>query len=338
MPFHPYAWLAWCTAAVSATLLTRNPFYLTLALLAVLWARSVVAPRAAGMTAWLVRWGWLLIAFAALFNGLTIHYGEHVLVRLPSSLPLIGGAITAEAVVFGALTGLSLVTLLVIFATFNDASDYAELLRLTPGFLFQAGLVVSIALVFVPQTVRAYRDVREAQMIRGHRLRSWRDVLPLLLPLLINGLERAIQLAEAMESRGFGGRPVGGGLRARLALLLGLTVLLLGVGLHRLLAHPLIGLGLSAIGLAMLAWGFHRLNRAVRRTRFHQRAWRDEDITLLLISLAVLAAVWGAALFKPSLLAFYPYPRLHMPPFETWLGLVYVGIAAPAFWKRSESA
>lgn len=337
MPFHPYAWLAWCAAAVSATLLTRNPFYLTLVVLAVLWVRSVLVPNAEGIAAWLLRWGWVFIAFAALFNGLTIHYGEHVLLRLPASWPLIGGAITAEAITFGALTGLSLMTLLLIFATFNEASDYAELLRLTPGFLFQVGLVVSIALAFVPQTVRAYRDVREAQMIRGHRMRSWRDVPPLLLPLLINGLERAIQLAEALESRGFGGRPVQGSLRARLALLIGLTLLLLGVGLHRLLAHPFIGLGMSAVGLLLLAWGFARLNRAVRRTRFHQRPWHEEDITLLLLSLGVLVVVWTVALVKPAMLAFYPYPRLTMPPFETWLGVVYMGVAAPAFWKRSET-
>nr|WP_290666680.1 energy-coupling factor transporter transmembrane component T [Ardenticatena sp.] len=338
MPFHPYAWLAWCAAAVSATLLTRNPFYLTLALLAVLWVRSVLVPNPEGIAAWLLRWGWLFIMFAALFNGLTIHYGEHVLLRLPASWPLIGGAITAEAILFGALTGVSLMTLLLIFTTFNDVSDYAELLRLTPGFLFHAGLVVSIALSFVPQTVRAYRDVREAQMIRGHRMRSWRDVLPLLLPLLIDGLERAIQLAEALESRGFGGRALQGGLRARLALLAGLMLLLLGLGLHRLLAHPVVGLGMSAAGLLLLLWGFFRLNRAARRTRFHRRPWHDEDKTLLLISLGVLAVVWSVALFDPAALAFYPYPRLSMPPFETWLGVAYMGVAAPAFWKRSESA
>jgi len=294
---HAFSPLAWCAAAVSATLLTRNPFYLTLVLLAVLWVRSVLVPHAEGLAAWLLRWGWLFIIFAALFNGLTIHYGEHVLLRLPTSWPLIGGTITAEAITYGALTGLSLLTLLLVFATFNEVSEYAELLRLMPGFLFHVGLVVSIALSFVPQTVRAYRDVREAQMIRGHRMRSWRDLLPLLLPLLINGLERAIQLAEALESRGFGGRALQGGLRARLALL-----------------------------------------RTARRTRFHQRPWHDEDKTLLLISLGVLVVVWSVALFEPAVLAFYPYPRLSIPPFETWLGVVYMGVAAPAFWKRSDAS
>ena len=116
----------------------------------------------------------------------------------------VGGPITLEVVIAGAVSGLMLLTILVVFAAFNSVVDHYQLLRATPAFLFQAGVIISIAITFVPQMVISAREIRQAQRIRGHRFRGIRDLLPLVIPLLANSLERAIQLAETMEARGFG--------------------------------------------------------------------------------------------------------------------------------------
>jgi hypothetical protein len=73
-------------------------------------------------------------------------------------------------------------------------------LRATPAFLFHAGVIISIAVTFVPQMVLGAKEIRQAQRIRGHRFRGIRDLLPLILPLLARA-QRAIQLAETMEAR-----------------------------------------------------------------------------------------------------------------------------------------
>jgi energy-coupling factor transport system permease protein len=39
------------------------------------------------------------------FNALMIHAGDYVLFRLPEGWPLVGGAITLEAVLYGAASG-----------------------------------------------------------------------------------------------------------------------------------------------------------------------------------------------------------------------------------------
>ena len=78
----------------------------------------------------------------------------------------------------------ALLTLITLFAAFNLRVDQAQILRLTPSFIYEAGLIVSIAVAFVPQMVLSAREIREAQRIRGHRMRRVRDMLPFLMALL----------------------------------------------------------------------------------------------------------------------------------------------------------
>ena len=236
--YHIWSWLAWLIAAALPAFMLRNPLYLVLVLGAA-WIVYAILGRSSPMGAsWgaFVKFGFVLFAMTVLFNVVSIHIGRIVLFRLPQGLPIVGGAITLESIIAGAVSGLALLTILVVFAAFNAVVDHYQLLRATPAFLFQAGVVVSVAITFVPQMVLSARQIREAQRIRGHRFRGLRDLLPLILPLLASGLERAIQLAEAMEARGFASAvaPVSGrqatfnqlrSLTALLGLLAGLFVM-----------------------------------------------------------------------------------------------------------------
>lgn len=330
--FHPLAWLVWWGGAAVAVLMTRNPLYVGLALLASLWVRLAVAPQKSGHDPWrwIVSWGWVLVLGSTLFNGLTIHYGETVVARLPSSWPLVGGNITLEAMAFGFLTSLSLLALLALFAAFGAGADYAAMLRFVPGFLWRAGLVTSVALTFVPQTARTFREVYEAQTIRGHRFRSWRDLLPLVVPVLVTGLERSVQLAEAMESRGFGSTPPDGHAAPRLTVLVGTMVLLLGLGLRQLWAHPWLGGGCVLGGAGLLMWGLRRMGSPVRRTRYRVYPWQGRDFALAAVGGFMGVGVLVVRVWAPDLLLYYPYPRLALPPFTPWMGLLFGLVATPA--------
>ena len=205
--FHPIAWSAWLAAAALPALLTRNPLYLSLTLLAcgvTYLALGQASPFAGGPLArsWgtFVRFGALLWLFTIPFTALTVHYGDLVLFRLPAGWPIVGGPITGEALLYGLASGLSIITLLLAFAAFNVAVDQARLLRLTPGFVYQLGIVAAIAVGFVPQLIAAWETIREAQQVHGHKVRGLRDLLPLIIPLLITALERAVHLAESMEA------------------------------------------------------------------------------------------------------------------------------------------
>ncbi|RME44487.1 MAG: energy-coupling factor transporter transmembrane protein EcfT, partial [Chloroflexi bacterium] len=196
---HPITWLVWLTAASIAALSTRNPLYLVIIMLAAAAVRVTWRGQSPTALAWgiLIRLGLMLWSVTALFDALVAHQGVTILFNLPAGWPLVGGPITLESLLYGLISGLALTTLLITFATFNSSVSHHRLMRFTPAFLRQAGLIVSIALVFVPQMTAALQDIRRAQRLRGHRFRGVRDLMPLLVPLLGNALERAIGLAEA---------------------------------------------------------------------------------------------------------------------------------------------
>ncbi len=196
-------WLAWLLGA--ALLVSGNPYYLLMLLLVCLSVYLACTPaNGSGISGGLLlRFGLAITGFIALFNFLTAHYGETVLARLPQEWPAIGGILTLEGLVAGLLRGLALLTLLAVFAVFNRAVDHYELLKLTPRSLYRVGLAASVAVAFVPQTLVAAHDIAAAQELRGYRVRV-RDLLPLFAPLLTLGLEKAVQMAEALETRAWG--------------------------------------------------------------------------------------------------------------------------------------
>ncbi|MHB1296191.1 MAG: energy-coupling factor transporter transmembrane component T [Anaerolineae bacterium] len=331
------AWLAWAVGAAVATLLTRNPLYLAIiglsALLVYLTARS----GASGNQGWggLLKLGALVWLIAIPFNALMNHQGTHVLFRLPSDWPLLGGNITLEAALYGLVSGLAVWVLLLVFAAFNASVDASQLLRLSPPFLYQAGVITSIALTFVPQMLVNVREIREAQRVRGHRFRGWRDLLPLIMPLMTTGLEHAIALAESMESRGFGGQV--SDLNRRQTSLLqglmlgGLAAMLCGLVLFIYQPNrPLLGGGLMLLAALVLAGSFLLLGRRVRRSHYRRGRWEATDTLLAAVGAVLPAGTLVARAVNPLALVYYPYPPYPLAPaFDPWLGLLFMLASVP---------
>ena len=336
--FHTGSWVAWLVAAALPAFVLRNPLYLALILGAAWIVYAALGRTSAVGSSWgsFVRVGLFLFVLAIPFNALSIHVGQIVLFRLPESWPVVGGAITLETIIAGAVSGLALFTILVVFAAFNAVVDHYQLLRSTPAFLFQAGVVISIAITFVPQMVLSAKEIRQAQRIRGHRFRGLRDLLPLVIPLLANGLERAIQLAETMEARGFGS--VVNPLSQRQALLnqLGTLAALVGLlaGLVMLAFLPgenTWGWLLAGLGTAGLVAILGLQGRRVHRTRYRRQHWHARDAAVVLASVIVIAVVLAARQMAPETLFYSPYPPNPLfPPFNPWVGAALLLLALPA--------
>jgi energy-coupling factor transport system permease protein len=335
--YHPVAWLAWLVAAALPALSTRNPLYLALALIAVSVTYAALGRNNTLAQSWsaFVRFGVFLWLFTIPFTALTAHYGTIVLFSLPEAWPIIGGPITLESILFGLTGGLALITLLMAFATFNVAVDQARLLRMTPGFVYQTGVVAGIAVAFVPQMVRSWQLIREAQQVRGHKVRGIRDLLPLIMPLLVTGLERAMQLAESMEARGFGGQGIGGTRRQNLvnqsAILFGLGAVgfgLAGIGFWREARWA--ASGLLVMGVALLMWSFWDQGRRIHRTRYHRWTWNRLDRIVLATSLVAGLGWLAAWIGQPRWLYYYPYPpHTPWPAFNPVVGLLLLLLAMP---------
>lgn len=298
---HPVAWLLWAGGCTLVVATTRNPLYLALVLLCAGGAYRAAKERGAtsGMNGThVVRWTVIvrvvtsLIGVSLLFNILTVHTGDRVFIRLPDTLPLVGGIIggplTVNALVYGVLAALATLTLLLTFAAVNAAVGYADLLRLLPVPLAGLGVTLTVAVGFLPQTFSALMEVREAQAVRGlPPPRGVRDLPPLLLPVLALGLERAVALAEAMAARGFG-MPV----------------------------PPYDGSGDPA-------------PPRIRRTTYHDLPWRVLD-TVTAAGAALSAIGIAFIALGSNGLIYYPYPSILSPPFVPAVALALAPLLLPA--------
>jgi energy-coupling factor transport system permease protein len=186
MSVHPGAWVVWAFCAGLVAMLTTNPFYL-LPLVGVSWlvysARRIPGPSARSFR--------MFLTFAL------------VALVLRSGLVLFG-TLDAGNLAAAALEGLRLGTLLVVFGTFNSVADPYGVLRLAPRRFYEVGLASALALAFAPRMIAAVTRVRDAQRLRGIHISRMRMLPALAVPVLENGMEDALVLAESMDARGHG--------------------------------------------------------------------------------------------------------------------------------------
>lgn len=204
-------WLAWALCGTLVCTLTYNPLYL-LVLLASVWA--VAASRGVAAIA-PVRAAVVFSVPLIIINALFLRRGETVLFEIPKSafgIPLyfIGGEVTAEAMVNGMFFSILLACMFLIFGVFEKMAGADSLIRAAPPILSKSALMAAIALRFVPCLIADSGQIADAQRARGLRLSgggigSVASRSKILMPSLIGGLERSLNLAEALESRGYGG-------------------------------------------------------------------------------------------------------------------------------------
>lgn len=200
---NPRALAAWSLAGLVVALGTTNPYCRGLVALAGITvllrhARPEVRLRP------LFRLLLSAVVIAALLNPLLSHLGDHVLFNLPAALPVVGGAITAEAAAFGLVAGLGIAASALVVAPLSLTLAGHDLINALPRQLERTGTAVSASLQLVPGIARSYTAIREGQQLRGWRPggpRAWGEVL---VPTLLTAIEDSVQLAEAMEARAYG--------------------------------------------------------------------------------------------------------------------------------------
>lgn len=333
-PIHTAAWLAWLAAALAALSLTRNPAYLI-----IVWGSATLTSLAlrkrvgsATIPVSPLQFTGFVVLMGGLFNVLTSHFGATVLFTIPGRLPYLSGAVTLEAFLFGALNGLVLAGMFVVFSVLTQALPVRTLIRLIPGAFYPLAVVTSIAVTFIPSTLRQFEQIREAQAIRGHQVRGLRDWLPLLLPLLVGGLERALQLAEAITARGFASQGDDrDDDRYRWVLLAGLAALFAGA-LARLGGnYHQAGLVLILIGVVLTAGALWAIGRRAPRSAHRTENWSGaSSLVLFGALLAAAACVLPVPGVNLATLSYSPYPNFHPPFFDPAIALGLLGLCAPA--------
>jgi energy-coupling factor transport system permease protein len=129
--------------------------------------------------------------------------GTHVLWSGPT-VPVLGHLdVTREELSNGLFQGLRLTAVALAFAAYALLLDHDKLLQ-GARFARRSVLAVALATRLMPTLERDAAGLVEALRGRGVEVRGVRGRARLLAPLLAGSLERSLNLAEAMEARGFG--------------------------------------------------------------------------------------------------------------------------------------
>jgi energy-coupling factor transport system permease protein len=284
---HPGAWWLWALGLAAAASRTYNPVPLAL-ILSVGWfvvaARRSSAPWARAYGAFL-KLSLALIVVRILFQALlsTGSQGSTVLFTLPQlALPAgsglkLGGVVSLEAVLQAFYEGLQLATILCCVGAANALGSARRLLRYVPGALYEIGVACVIAVTFAPQLITDAARIRAAHRLRGQNPRGLAALRRLGMPVLEGALEQSVDLAAAMDSRGYGRTTDAGRVSRRLTAVLvfgGLFGVCVGVyGLLDGTTASWLGLPMLVGGSAMAALGVHVGGRRTGRTRYRPDPW-----------------------------------------------------------------
>lgn len=317
-PLHPGAWWAWATTLAVAASRTTNPVLLLLIVAvtgyvvssrrpATPWSRSYVVFVRIGLVAIVIR-----VLLFALLGG--VGDPTHILFRLPE-VPLphwlagvrLGGPVSLDGVLASAYDGLRLAVILICVGAANALTSPRRLLKSLPGAVQEAGVAVSVALAFAPQAVANITRLRTARRLRGRDDTGVRGLRGLAVPVLEGALERSVDLAAAMEARGFGRRgtsPVAIR-RTTAALTLGGAVLLLASSYALLTpdAPRALGVPLLVAGAATTAAGFMLGAQRGGRTRYRPDPWQVAEWAVVvcgIVAAVTLATAPVAAVTAPT--------------------------------------
>ncbi len=211
---HPVAWWMWALGLAAAASSTDNPLLLlglASAASLVMLTRGAKAPWAASMKPMLQIAVILIIARMLLQSVLGAPMGTHIAVRLPA-LPMppwltgvrLGGVVTFESLVTGAAEGLRFAAILLCVAAATSVAAPSRLFRALPSGIGDVGTLLIVDATLVPHLVQDFRRTTAARRLRGRPVRGVRAAAGSLTPVVESALERSVQLAASMFSRGYG--------------------------------------------------------------------------------------------------------------------------------------
>ncbi|HEY3773040.1 MAG TPA: energy-coupling factor transporter transmembrane component T [Solirubrobacteraceae bacterium] len=342
---HPIAWWLWAIGLIVAVNRTTNPLLLLLTLSVlgfVVASRRGSAPWARAFRYYLMLAGFVIVlrlVFRTVFpSGVTPT--DHILFRLPH-IPTpswyrgvqIGGPVTLEATLSAAVDGLRLGTMLCCIGAANALANPKRALRVLPGALYELGMAVAVAVTLAPQLIESVQRVARARRLRGGGGRRLRALRSIVVPVLADALERALMLAAAMDSRGYGrsgtasprSRRVTGGL-----MLAGLAGLCVGAyGLLDGTAPRVLGAPVLLAGAVVCCAGLALGGRRVTRTRYRPDPWSGPEWTVALCGVASAAMLYVSAGYSAAAVdpTFYP---LRFPPLPALPTIAILIAAIPA--------
>ncbi|MBU9712006.1 energy-coupling factor transporter transmembrane component T [Evansella tamaricis] len=200
--FHPFLTFFYYCGAILLIMLFQHPTILSVVLFIIL-VIHFIDDGFRSLRRWRVlifTTGILILVLNPLFN----ERGRNVLFEV------FGHRVTLEALIYGGITALSIITIIALFVSYNEVMTPNKLLFLFSKFLPQFAILLMLTLRFIPLMKRRLEDISAVQQSKGISVHEgkWRSKakngLLYVQVLLTYSLEEAIQTADSMNAREYG--------------------------------------------------------------------------------------------------------------------------------------
>lgn len=311
---HPAAWWLWAGCMALAASRTTNPLLLLLLLgvvAVVVSERRVPGPWSRAF-ALFVMVGVVVIGFRVVLSAFLAGPGAGPVLFVTPQVALpdwlaglrIGGPVTGDTLLAAVYEGLRLTVMLGCIGAANALVLPTRLLRVVPAALYEIGVAVVVTLTVLPMLVADTVRVREARLLRGRQSSAPRAAAEMALPVLAGALDRAVKLAAAMDSRGYG-RTTAVARRTRwittaavAAGLCGVALGLYGVldgGTPGVAGVPLLGWPMAVAGGALAVGSSLVAGRRIGRTVYRPDPWSAPEWAVLATGLVCAGAMLAAS-------------------------------------------
>ncbi len=208
---HPLTWWIWSVLIVGAVISTNSAWVAGLAI-----AVAAISVHQFAEDAPWAKSFWFSLRLGVIILFIRTVVGVLIGVPFPGTklftvpiLPLpswiagirIGGVVTQERLLSSIHEGLIIIAVICLFGAAVSLTSPHKLLRVTPVVIYEFGVATVIATSALPQLVQSVGRIRRARTLRGDENPSWRSIA---IPLLEDSLARSLELAAAMDSRGYG--------------------------------------------------------------------------------------------------------------------------------------
>lgn len=211
---HPLTWFIWAGSLAVGIVSARS---ILLAIIVVALVALSVHRNGTG-AAWSHSFRWALIMgiwVVLIRTAIGVLIGVPIPGRTLFSIPVfplpswmagirIGGAVTLERLSATTHESIIIASVIALIGAATSLSNPHRLLRSLPVMVYEFGVAVVIATTVVPQLVISITRIRQAQQMRGQSVRGVKQWKQIALPLLEDALSRSLDLAAAMDSRGYG--------------------------------------------------------------------------------------------------------------------------------------
>lgn len=203
--FHPLTAFLYYVGAICLLIVMLHPIYLIIGFSIIMLINLVHD----GLTG-LKRWKIFLITtflFMLLLNPLFNERGRYLLLEIGQH------RITVEALLYGGMNALSIISIIALFVSYNVIMTPNKLLFLFARVLPQFAVLLMLTLRFIPLMRRRVEEISAVQrskgisVLQGNGKTKLKTGMLYIQVLLTFSLEEAIQTADSMKARGYGQGP-----------------------------------------------------------------------------------------------------------------------------------